>query len=157
MSDKSAKPYRLGVGIVLFNTDGKVFVGRRGDTVQAAWQFPQGGIDKGEDPVMALFREMREEIGTDKAEILGQTKEWLAYDLPADLAKKSWGGKYRGQKQLWFALRFTGTDADIDIATDHPEFVDWKWIDLAETPDQAVSFKRDLYVELVAQFTPLAH
>ncbi|MBY0431431.1 MAG: RNA pyrophosphohydrolase, partial [Rhodospirillales bacterium] len=101
-------PYRLGVGIVLFNRDNLVFAARRIDTQAEAWQMPQGGIDKGESPRQACFRELEEETGTAKAEILAESRDWLAYDLPEDLQAKVWGGKYRGQKQKWFALRFTG-------------------------------------------------
>ena len=154
--DFADRPYRLGVGIVLFNPDGLVFVGRRKDTEQAAWQFPQGGIDQGEDPLAAAWREMGEEIGTDKAQLIGQSRDWLSYDLPTDLADKSWGGKYRGQKQVWFAFRFTGTDADIDLETHTPEFSQWRWIELADVPNHIVPFKRPLYVRVVAEFLPLA-
>jgi len=150
----SERPYRFGVGIVLFNSDGKVFVGRRKDTPDA-WQFPQGGIDKNEDPLDAAWREMDEEIGTNKAQLIGQTSDWLAYDLPADLADKSWGGKFRGQKQLWFAFRFTGTEGDIDLETHTPEFSEWRWIELADVPNHIVSFKRPLYVQVVDEFSKL--
>jgi putative (di)nucleoside polyphosphate hydrolase len=154
-SDNDNRPYRLGVGIVLFNADGQVFVGRRKDTVELAWQFPQGGIDKGEDPLQAAWREMSEEIGTDKAQLIGQSKDWLAYDLPPDLAAKSWGGKYRGQKQMWYAFRFVGKDSDIDLETHTPEFAEWKWMDLAGVPDCIVAFKRPLYIQVVAEFLSL--
>ncbi len=153
--DISERPYRLGVGIVLFNADGLVFVGRRKDTAEAAWQFPQGGIDKGEDPLEAAWREMGEEIGTTDAQLLTQTADWLVYDLPPDLANKAWGGKYRGQKQLWFAFRFTGTDADINLETHTPEFSEWRWMELAQVPDHIVLFKRPLYDQVVAEFLKL--
>ena len=150
----SDRPYRLGVGIVLFNTDKKVFVGKRKDTPDA-WQFPQGGIDKGEEPLDAAWREMGEEIGTNNAQLIAQSSEWLGYDLPEDLANKSWGGKFRGQKQLWFAFRCTGTDADINLEVHTPEFSEWKWVDLAEVPNYIVPFKRPLYVQVVAEFLKL--
>jgi len=155
-TDTESRPYRLGVGIVLFNADGRVFVGRRKDTAEPAWQFPQGGIDKDEDPMQAAWREMAEEIGTNKAHLIGQGREWLTYDLPPDLAAKSWKGKYRGQKQMWFAFRFDGDDGDIDLETHTPEFNAWKWMDLADVPDTVVSFKRPLYARVVAEFTALA-
>src|SRR5215475_12592054 len=110
--------YRSGVGIMLLNPVGEVFVGRRIDMpVMPAWQMPQGGIDPGETPRQAALRELKEEIGTDKAEILGESAGWLQYDLPSDLAGGIWGGRYRGQRQKWFVMRFTGSDADIDLAT----------------------------------------
>ena len=116
LPDSELPLYRPGVGIMLLNRDGPVFVGRRIDMPAglAAWQMPQGGIDPGETPREAAFRELREEIGTDKAEILGETESWLHYDLPAEIAGNPWGGRYRGQRQKWFAMRFTGRDGDID-------------------------------------------
>jgi putative (di)nucleoside polyphosphate hydrolase len=150
------RPYRPGVGIVLFNPQGLVWVGRRNDVAQEAWQFPQGGIDKGEDPLQAALREMEEEIGTNKAELLGQSSDWIAYDLPEDLVDRAWGGKYRGQKQMWYAFRFLGRDADIVIETKHPEFAEWRWMALAEVPGKIVEFKRGLYDRVTAEFLPLA-
>jgi putative (di)nucleoside polyphosphate hydrolase len=155
--DIAARPYRLGVGVMLFNRDGLVWVGQRTDTT-GGWQMPQGGIDKGEDPRAAALREMQEEIGTDRAEIIAESQDWYAYDLPPELlSARLWGGRYRGQKQKWFALRFLGTDADIDLNTHkHPEFGEWKWAPLATLPDFIVPFKRDLYRELVKEFGYLA-
>lgn len=151
-------PYRPGVGAMLLNGEGEVFVGRRfGVRHGNAWQMPQGGIDDGETPAMAVMRELAEETGTDKATIIAETKEWLSYDLPDDLIGVSWGGRYRGQTQKWFALRFTGVDADFDLAADaKPEFTDWKWVAMAELPGLAVPFKRRLYDEIVAEFQGLA-
>ena len=149
-------PYRKGVGLVLFNAQGLVFAAKRIDTQALAWQMPQGGIDKGETPEVAALREMEEEIGTAKAEIIGETADWLTYELPAELIGKVWKGRYRGQKQKWFALRFTGSDADIDIHTKHPEFEDWRWVRLAELEELIVPFKRDLYRAVIAEFGPLA-
>jgi putative (di)nucleoside polyphosphate hydrolase len=153
----AALPYRVGVGVMLFNGKGMVWVGRRTDTT-GAWQMPQGGIDEGEDPRVAALREMKEEIGTDKAEIIAESRNWYAYDLPPELhAARLWGGRFRGQKQKWFALRFLGNDADIDLeADDHPEFAEWKWADLATIPDFIVPFKRALYRQLVEEFGHLA-
>jgi NTP pyrophosphohydrolases including oxidative damage repair enzymes len=150
------RPYRPCVGIVLFNADGLVFTARRIDTAEAAWQFPQGGIDEGEAPRAAALRELREEIGTDRAEILGESRNWISYDLPEDMADKCWKGRFRGQKQKWFALRFLGGDSDIDIATEHPEFSEWRWMKLAEVPALIVPFKRALYDQVAAEFLPLA-
>jgi putative (di)nucleoside polyphosphate hydrolase len=155
MSNKDL-PYRLGVGLVLFNAQGLVFAARRIDTELDAWQMPQGGIDKGEEPEVAALRELEEEIGTAKAEIIAETKDWLAYDLPKDLAAQVWKGKYRGQKQKWYALRFLGDDSDINIATEHPEFSDWTWMPLAEVVEKIVPFKRDIYRAVAAEFLPLA-
>ena len=147
----SPKPYRRGVGIVLLNTRGKVFVAERIDT-PGAWQMPQGGIDKDELPRTAALRELQEETGTDKARILAVSRTWLRYDLPADLQKKVWKGKYRGQEQKWFLMQFTGRDADIDIATEHREFAAWKWARFEDLPKLIVGFKRDIYVQVVATF-----
>lgn len=145
-------PYRPGVGIMLLNREGRVFVAKRIDMVSEAWQMPQGGIDAGEEPLAAALRELKEEIGTDKAELLAESRDWYSYDLPEVLIPKIWGGKYRGQKQKWFALRFTGTDADINIATTHPEFSEWHWVPIRELPDIIVPFKRALYQALVEEF-----
>jgi putative (di)nucleoside polyphosphate hydrolase len=149
-------PYRPGVGIVLLNARGLAFVARRIDTPMDAWQLPQGGIDKDESPSVAAFRELEEEIGTAKAEILAQTRDWISYDLPAELVPIVWHGRFRGQRQKWFAMRFLGDDTDIDIDTDHPEFDAWKWARLDSLPAMIVPFKQALYVELVRQFKPLA-
>ncbi len=149
-------PYRPGVGIMLFNGAGLVLVARRIDMVSEAWQMPQGGIEEGERPIDAAFRELAEEIGTAKAEVLAEAEDWLDYDLPRDLVPKLWQGRFRGQTQKWFAMRFTGCDADIDIATEDPEFSEWKWAEPAALPDLIVPFKRDLYAELVRRFGPLA-
>lgn len=151
-------PYRRNVGAVLFNKQGLVLVARRAKFPNAegpagGWQLPQGGIDADEDPAAAIFRELGEEIGTANAEIIGEHPDWLQYDLPAELIGNVWRGRYRGQRQKWFALRFTGTDADIDLAADkHPEFDAWKWVDIADLPGLAVAFKRDIYSTLARDF-----
>ena len=149
-----ALPYRRGVGIVLVNRAGKVFVAERIDTPDA-WQMPQGGIDEGERPRAAAKRELKEETGTDKARIIAESDGWLTYDLPADLVGKVWKGKYRGQKQKWFAFRFTGSDAEIDVEVPHQEFGEWRWLAPRELPHYIVPFKRDLYVKLVEEFHDL--
>ena len=156
MTNKKELPYRLGVGAVLFNADGQVLVAQRIDTPGDAWQMPQGGIDEGEDPRETIFRELEEEIGTANAEIIGESDGWLTYDLPKGIRKTIWKGRYRGQKQKWFALRFLGTDADIDLeAHKHPEFSTWKWADFETIPDLIVPFKKSLYQDIVTTFKHL--
>jgi putative (di)nucleoside polyphosphate hydrolase len=151
-------PYRPNVGAVLFGPDGKVFVARRADMPNAegapgGWQLPQGGIDAGEDPRGAILRELAEEIGTGNADIIGEYPDWLTYDLPPELLGKALGGKYRGQRQRWFALRFRGADSDIRLDADpHPEFDAWRWADLAELPVLAPPFKRAIYALLADDF-----
>jgi putative (di)nucleoside polyphosphate hydrolase len=154
-ADRVLPRYRPGVGILLLNRYGQVFVAHRIDMpTMPAWQMPQGGIDPGETPRQAAFRELKEEIGTDMAEILGESRDWLKYDLPPDLARGMWGGRYRGQRQKWFAMRFTGSDADIDIATEHPEFDAWKWLAPERLPELIVPFKRQLYIDILTEFRP---
>lgn len=146
--------YRPGVGIMLLDAANRVFVARRIDSVDA-WQMPQGGIDRGEEPRDAAMRELREEIGTNHVEILGETAHWLRYDLPPDLAGTLWHGRYRGQAQKWFAMRFLGRDDEVDLDTHHPEFDAWRWAAPAELPDLIVPFKRQLYLDVLAEFAPL--
>ncbi len=145
-------PYRAGVGIMLLNANNRVFVAKRIDTISEAWQMPQGGIDDGEDAEVAALREMKEEIGTDKAEIIAESKDWYHYDLPEYLIPKIWNGRFRGQRQKWFFLRFLGSDADINIETEHPEFCQWKWAEVESLPDLIVPFKRKLYQDLIDEF-----
>ena len=155
-------PYRPNVGAVLFNRDGKVFVARRADLPNAeggpgGWQLPQGGIDPNEDPRAAVLRELEEEIGTGRAAIIGEHADWLTYDLPPELVGVALGGRYRGQRQRWFALRFLGEDSDIRLDLDpHPEFDAWRWTELAELPELAVGFKRATYHVLVQSFARFA-
>ncbi|MHA1600346.1 MAG: RNA pyrophosphohydrolase [Alphaproteobacteria bacterium] len=148
-------PYRRGVGVILLNRRGQVFVAQRIDMPSAAWQMPQGGIDPGETPRQAAVRELCEETGVKEAEIIAESRDWIRYDLPADLVPKLWGGRYRGQEQKWFAMCFLGTDADIDIDGEQPEFNAWRWVELAEVPDLIVPFKRALYRELVVEFNDI--
>ena len=148
-------PYRANVGAVLFNPAGLVFVGRRMDA--GAWQLPQGGIDDDEDPRLAVMRELEEEIGTANAAIIGEHPDWLTYDLPPELIGKAWGGRFRGQRQRWFALRFLGADAEIRLDADaHPEFDAWRWVALEDLPGLAVGFKRPVYEALVRAFERFA-
>ena len=144
--------YRPCVGIALFNRDGKVFVGERIDTPNA-WQMPQGGIDENEDLEIAAFRELKEEIGTDKASILKIHDQKIKYHLPDNLRQKLWNGKYAGQEQTWIAMRFNGQDSDIILdADEHPEFSKWQWVDLDKTLDLIVPFKRDTYEQVIEVF-----
>src|ERR1043165_1011933 len=149
-------PYRRGVGVALFNDQGKVFVAQRLDSPGPAWQMPQGGIDKGENPLDAAWRELQEETGVTSAELLAESDGWLSYDLPAELAKTLWKGKYRGQEQKWYAFRFTGKESEIDIEGEHPEFSEWKWVDFRRVPELIVPFKRVLYEKVVLEFGHLA-
>ena len=153
LTDEPDPAYRRNVGLMLLNGQGLAWVGRRLDTPDA-WQMPQGGIDAGETPEDAALRELEEEIGTAKAEILYATPGWLTYDLPPELATRIWKGKWRGQAQRWFALRFTGSDSDIDIQTKHPEFGAWRWVPRADLPRLIVAFKRPVYEAVVEIFEP---
>lgn len=147
-------PYRPCVGVMLINGDNHVFVGQRLDNDTPAWQMPQGGVDKGEAPHDAALRELWEETGVtaDKAEIIAQTDGWLPYDLPHDIVPRIWKGRYRGQEQKWFLIRFTGQDSDVNIATEHPEFSEWRWLPADQLVDNIVPFKRDVYARVVTAF-----
>ena len=151
MQPYDERPYRPCVGIVLFNSEGKVFVGQRLDNMVEAWQMPQGGIDEGETPLEAGFREMEEEIGTARAEFVAEYPEWLNSDIPEDLANRLWQGRFRGQTQKWLAFRFSGTDSDINIETHEPEFRAWKWADPDDLPGMAVPFKRTVYESVLTR------
>lgn len=147
-------PYRPCVGVVLVNADGRIFAGQRKDSPVAAWQMPQGGIDAGETPKTAALRELREETGVtgDLVEFVAKSPNWVTYDLPDDLVGKVWGGKYRGQRQRWFLFRYLGRDDQIDIATQHPEFSQWRWVTAEEMLAAIVPFKRAVYEDVVAAF-----
>lgn len=152
---KSGLPYRAGVGVMLLNAVDQVFVGQRLDSSLEAWQMPQGGIDPGEDPRATAFRELEEETGITQAALIAETAGWHYYDLPDELVGTIWKGKYCGQRQKWFAMRFTGSDSDINIATPHPEFRNWRWSRLDELSALIVPFKRDLYAAVLAELVPL--
>lgn len=148
-------PYRPCVGIMLINPDGLVFAGKRIDQSVEAWQMPQGGIDKGETPVEAGYRELMEETGTGKAALLRELDQWLSYDLPEHLVGIALHGRFRGQKQKWLALRFTGEDRDIDIKTREPEFAEWRWMTVETLQSLIVPFKREIYGKVIAAFRDL--
>ncbi|RHW16921.1 RNA pyrophosphohydrolase [Sphingomonas gilva] len=154
MTDPTSLPYRPCVGVMLLNREGQVFVGQRLDNKLEAWQMPQGGIDPGEDAEATAIRELGEETGIapEHIEIVARAPEELFYDLPQEMIGKIWGGRYRGQRQIWFLARFTGRDSDIDIRTAHPEFRAWKWADASELPHMIVPFKQALYRQILAAF-----
>jgi putative (di)nucleoside polyphosphate hydrolase len=159
--DPETLPYRPCVGIMLINRNGLVWAGNRIQAVDTGspltWQMPQGGIDEGESPREAAFRELKEETGTDNAEIIGEIADWLVYDLPPHLVGHALKGKYRGQKQKWYAMRFRGDDREIDIAADkHQEFSEWAWVPVGELVELIVPFKRGVYEKIVRELGPLA-
>jgi putative (di)nucleoside polyphosphate hydrolase len=147
--------YRPCVGLMVIAPDKRLLVGERLGPLRDAWQMPQGGIDPGESPLEAARRELLEEIGTDRVKLLAESRHWYAYDLPLELMPEHWGGRYRGQSQKWFAFRFTGTDADVDLHAHHAEFARWRWA----TPDQIlrliVPFKHPVYQAILAEFASL--
>jgi putative (di)nucleoside polyphosphate hydrolase len=154
MTKTDSLPYRPCVGVMLINAEGLIFAGQRKDSSAAAWQMPQGGIDDGEKPRVAALRELWEETGVtvDLVEKIAKTDDWVTYDLPPELLGKVWGGKYKGQRQKWFLFRYLGTDDQINIATDHPEFSEWRWIGADDMIASIVPFKRAVYEQVVAAF-----
>lgn len=158
MPDNSGLPYRPCVGVALFNGGGDVFAGRRrGCAGPHVWQMPQGGIDPGETPEAAAFRELREETGVRSARVLDEISGWLHYDLPPERVGKALKGRWRGQKQRWFAMRFTGPESEIRLdAHGEPEFSEWRWIALSSAPELVAPFKREVYQSVAAAFAPLA-
>lgn len=148
-------PYRPCVGMMVLDAKGRIFVGKRIDQSVEAWQMPQGGIDENEEPRAAALRELVEEIGTDNVEILREHRDWLTYDLPEHLIGVKWEGRYRGQAQKWFAMRFLGSDSEIDLKTDHEEFSDWRWVGAKELLELIVAFKRPIYEKILEDFRDL--
>ncbi len=148
-------PYRRGVGVMILNSKKKVFVGKRIDTKNNAWQMPQGGIDEDETVLEAGIRELFEETNIQNIEVLAETQNWLYYDLPEFLIGRLWGGKYRGQKQKWILVKFTGSDDEINIDKRNQEFKQWKWIEVEELPEVVVSFKKQLYNYVIQEFAPI--
>ena len=154
MIDREPLPYRPAAGVMLLNRENKVWVGQRLDSTLEAWQMPQGGLDPGEEAQEGALRELEEETGIarDKVEILARCPEQLLYDLPDELLGKLWKGKWRGQTQTWFLMRFTGEDSDVHIETEHPEFRAWKWAEPESLPELIVPFKKGLYKNVLKAF-----
>ena len=151
MKINSKLPLRTGVGIALLNYENKVFVGKRIDNPANSWQMPQGGVDKNENFLQAAKRELEEETSIQTVEVLKELNEWLTYDLPKNLLGKLWEGKYRGQKQKWFIMKFLGKNDEINIRTKRPEFLDWKWINSSDLPEVAVDFKVNIYKKMAKE------
>jgi len=148
-------PFRIGVGVILLNQKNKVFVGKRIDNPKKFWQMPQGGVNKNEDYLQAAKRELEEETNIKSVKLIKKLDSWLKYDLPKNLLGKIWKGKYGGQKQKWFIMKFLGNDNEINIRTDNPEFLEWKWIEGSKLPDVAVTFKVKVYKKLKKELTNL--
>ena len=144
-------PMRIGVGVIILNNTNKVFVGKRKDNPIDKWQMPQGGVDKNEGLYSAMRRELYEETSITSFKLIREIERWLTYELPANLKGKIWKGKFRGQKQKWYILRFTGDDKEINVKTKNPEFIDWKWIKIEELPQSIVDFKKKVYEDLVEE------
>ena len=153
MKNRKELPLRIGVGIVLLNHENKVFVGKRIDNPANSWQMPQGGVDENEDFLRAAKRELEEETGVRTVEVIKELNEWQTYDLPINLLGKLWEGKYRGQKQKWFIMKFLGKNEEINIKTKKPEFLDWKWIKPSDLPKIAVDFKVNIYKKMTKELT----
>ncbi len=148
MDDNKKLPLRIGVGIILLNHENNVFVGKRIDNPKNSWQMPQGGVDHNENFLKAAKRELEEETGIKSVKLIKELDGWYEYDLPKYLLGKLWKGKYRGQKQKWFVMKFLGQSAEINVKTKNPEFSDWKWIEFSKLPDVAVHFKVDIYKKI---------
>ena len=144
-------PLRTGVGIIVLNKENKVFVGKRKDNPIDKWQMPQGGVDSGEKLVDAMRRELKEETSIKSIEIIKEVEDWLDYELPKNLLGKIWKGKYRGQKQKWFIVKFLGSESEVNIITKKPEFIEWKWVEINQLPSIIVDFKKNVYERLVKE------
>lgn len=154
-TDYSRLPFRPGVGMMILNKENKIFVGKRINSKTNGWQMPQGGIDLGETPSSAALREMYEEIGSSNAKILAESKNWYSYRIPDFLVPKLWDGKFCGQKQKWFLIKFLGADEEIQITTPSPEFEEWKWVAVEDLLNGVVPFKILLYQKIINEFLPL--
>ena len=150
-------PLRTGVGILVLNSKNQVFVGKRKDNPFDKWQMPQGGVDPNEPLLVAMKRELEEETSIKKIEILKEFDQWLEYELPEDLVGKIWKGKYRGQKQKWFVVKFIGTDSEININTKNPEFIEWKWVNMNLLPDMIVLFKKHVYEKVLVELKKIVN
>jgi putative (di)nucleoside polyphosphate hydrolase len=150
------RPYRRCVGVMMLNAEGLVFVGKRIEPGGDDWQMPQGGVDPGETPRVAALRELAEEAGTDRVEIIAEAPHWISYDLPQAISQRVWDGRYRGQTQRWFAMRFTGKDSDIALDRHTPEFSAWRWVPMADLTGLITPFKRAVYTQVVQAFAGLA-
>ena len=148
-------PLRLGVGIVLLNSENKIFVGKRIDNPVNSWQMPQGGVDKNENLLNAAFRELREETGVKNVKLIKEIDTWLTYDLPKNLLGKLWNGKYGGQRQRWFVMRFIGKDEEVNVKTKNAEFKEWKWITVDQLTNVAVDFKLQIYKKISEELNML--
>ena len=156
MEDKNKLPLRIGVGVALLNEQNNIFVGKRIDNPKDFWQMPQGGVDGNENLYEAAKRELKEETSIKSTELIKELDFWLEYDLPKNLLGKIWQGKYRGQKQKWFIMKFTGNEDEINIKTQNPEFLEWKWIDFSNLPEVAVSFKINIYKKIKEELSNLS-
>ena len=156
MENKNKLPLRLGVGIVLLNNENNVFVGKRIDNPKNSWQMPQGGVNQNENFLQAAKRELEEETGIKSVKLIKELDGWFKYDLPKYLLGQLWKGKYRGQKQKWFVMKFLGKSDEINVKTENPEFSDWKWIEILKLPDVAVHFKVSIYKKIKKELTSLS-
>ena len=155
MQSRNKLPLRIGVGIILLNDKNNIFVGKRIDNPKNSWQMPQGGVDENEDFLQAAKRELEEETGVKSVKLIKELDGWFKYDLPEYLLGKLWEGKYRGQKQKWFVMKFLGQSSEINVKTKNPEFFEWKWIELSKLPNIAVHFKVDIYRKIKEELTSL--
>ena len=156
MSNKQELPLRTGVGIVLLNDKNNIFVGKRIDNPENSWQMPQGGVDENENFLQAAKRELEEETGIKSVKLIKELDGWFKYDLPKYLLGKLWKGKYRGQKQKWFVMKFIGKHHEINVKTKNPEFLDWKWIEISKLPEIAVDFKAEIYKKIKEELVSLS-
>ena len=155
--NKKALPLRIGVGVIVLNNKNKIFVGKRKDNPVNKWQMPQGGINKNENFLTAMKRELHEETSIKSIQIIKELDEWFQYELPKNLVGIIWKGKFRGQKQRWFVVRFTGKESEINLKTEHPEFIEWKWVKMNDLPKIIVDFKKDVYEKLLLELKKIIY